>query len=550
MTNIFSRCVLLLSLGTFGVGQCLAQDNHFDIVRFQVEGNTLLPDATVQAAVAPLTGAKRVYGDVQKALEALEGAYRKAGYSTVQVYVPEQELTSGVVRLQVTEGVIGKVIISGNKYFDDANVRASLPELKEGKAPNLRKISESIQLANESPAKQLAVTLGVSEEEGKVDAKVGVSEEKPQRFFVTADSTGTEATGVSRIGVAYQNANLFNRDQTMTLAYTGSADSPAGVKVDIFSIGYRLPFYGIGDSMDFIYGKSGINTPSSSPTLGGALGLVGKGDVFGLRWNHYFARRGEYSSKLVAGLDYKYIDSSCTNNGAPVPIDPPTPPISSCVPYTTRPLSLTYNGQRIGAGSMLEYNIGIAHNLAFGSEYTNLDGTTDNYSYLTSGNRSTRDDFNIVRFGGSYLKAFPTDSQLRVVANTQYVGDPLVAAEQIGLAGATAVRGFNERAVSADSGYYFNTELYSPELSKMTGAKGSLRVLAFYDFARGYNHNVPAGSTVPAKVGIASIGAGVRYVFSKDFNVRFDLATVVDAGPPGTKEKGDWRGHFNMMIAF
>ena len=548
--TIFSRCVFLAFVAALLAAPCMAQDERFDIVRFQIEGNTLLTDAAAQAAVAPMVGPKRVYGDIQKALEALEGAYRRLGYSTVQVYVPEQELTGGVVRLQVTEGVIGKVVISGNKYFDEANVRASLPELQEGRAPNLRQMSEAIQLANENPAKQLNVTLGVGEEEGKVDAKVAVTEENPKRIFITADSTGTEATGVSRVGFAYQNANMFNRDQTMTLAYTGSADSPAGVKVDIFSIGYRVPFYGIGDSLDFIYGKSGVNTPSTSPTLGGALGIVGKGEVFGLRWNHFFARRGEYSGKLIIGADYKYINSSCTNLGTPVPFDPPTPPISSCVPYTTRPISLTYTGQRLSPGRMFDYSIGLAHNLALGSEYTNLDGNTDHYSYLTSGNRPTSDDFNILRFGASYFTAFKSDWQLRLAGNSQYSGIPLVAAEQIGLAGSTAVRGFNERAVAADSGYFLNTEFYTPELSKMAGTAGSLRLLGFYDFARGFNYNVPTGSGVPVKVGVASMGVGARYAPGKDFNLRFDLAKVLDSGPPNTKNKGDWRGHLNLMFAF
>ena len=550
MKTILSRCAWAVFLLAFPIAACLAQDERFDIVRFQIEGNTLLSDAVVQGAVAPLAGPKRVYGDIQKALEALEAAYRRAGYSTVQVYVPEQELTTGVVRLQVTEGVIGKVRISGNKYFSDANIRASLPELKEGRAPNLRQMSEAIQLANESPAKQVEVTLGVGEEEGRVDAKVAVTEENPQRVFVTADSTGTEATGVSRVGVAYQNANLFKLDHTLTLAYTGSADAPAGVKVDIFSVGYRVPFYAIGDSLDLIYGNSGVNTPSTSPTLGGALGIVGKGEVFGVRWNHYFARRGEYSSKLIVGLDYKFINSTCTTAGAPASIDPPTPPIAACVPYTTRPLSLTYSGQKLSAGQMIDYNLGIAHNFALGTYYTNLDGTTDRYSYLTSGNRGTRDDFDIVRFGGSYLRAFRTDWQLRLAVNGQYAGYPLVAAEQIGLAGSTAVRGFNERAVSADSGYVVNTELYTPELAKATKVPGSLRALAFYDFSRGYNKNVPAGSLTPSSVGVASVGAGLRYALGKDFSLRFDLAQVVDAGPPNTKNRGDWRGHLNMMIAF
>ncbi|MGP1678091.1 MAG: ShlB/FhaC/HecB family hemolysin secretion/activation protein [Burkholderiales bacterium] len=551
MKNIISSCALVLSsLAALVAAPCLAQDEHFDIVRFQVEGNTLLPQAQVDGILAPLAGPKRVYGDIQKALEALEGAYRAAGYSTVQVYVPEQELTSGVVRLEVTEGVVGKVIISGNKYFDDANIRASLPQLKEGRAPNLRQMSEAIQLSNENPAKQLAVTLGVSKEEGKVDAKVAVTEEDPQRFFVTADSTGTAATGRSRVGVAYQNANLLNRDQTLTLAYTGSADAPAGVKVDIFSVGYRLPFYGLGDSLDLIYGNSSVNTPSSSPTLGGALGIVGKGEVFGARWNHYFARRGEYSSKLIFGFDYKYINSTCTTAGTPASIDPPTPAIAACVPYTTRPLSLTYSGQKLSPGQIFDYNIGIAQNLALGSQYTNLDGATDRYSYLTSGNRATRDDFSIVRLAGSYLRAFQTDWQVRFAASAQYAGNPLVAAEQLGLAGSTAVRGFNERAASADSGYFANAEIYTPEIGKTAGSRSSLRLLAFYDFARGYNHNVPAGSLTPTNVSVASLGAGLRYALGKDFSLRFDLAQVVDAGPPGTKERGDWRGHLNVMIAF
>ena len=550
MRNIIRSLSVGLSMAVFGTALCLAQDQHFDIVRFQVDGNTLLPQKQVEDILAPLAGPKRVYGDIQKALEALEAAYRSAGYSTVQVYVPEQELTSGVVRIEVTEGVIGKVTISGNKYFDDANIRASLPELKEGRAPNLRKMSEAIQLANENPAKQVGVTLGVAEEEGKVDAKVAVTEENPQRVFVTLDSTGTEATGVSRVGVAYQNANLFNVDQTLTLAYTGSADAPQGVKVDIFSLGYRVPFYGIGDSFDFIYGNSSVNTPSTTPTLGGALGIVGKGEVLGARWNHYFARRGEYSSKLIVGLDYKYINSTCTTAGTPASIDPPTPPIASCVPYTTRPLSFTYSGQRMGAASALEYNIGIAHNFALGSRYTNVDGAVDRYSYLTPGNRSTRDDFDVLRVAGSYLKALESDWQLRVAGSGQYAGTPLVAAEQVGLAGSTAVRGFNERAVSADSGYFFNAEVYTPELAKSAGWRGSLRALAFYDFARGYNHKVPAVSLTPSKVGVASIGAGLRYTLEKDFSLRFDLAQVLDGGPPNTKERGDWRGHFNMMIGF
>jgi hemolysin activation/secretion protein len=552
MKKTISGCILSFLLAALVAAPCFAEDDTFDIVRFQIEGNTLLPDVEVQRAVAPQVGAKRVYGDIQKALEALERAYRAQGFSTVQVYVPEQELTGGVVRILVTEGVIGKVLISGNMRFDERNIRASLPSLREGRAPNLRQMSENIQLSNDSPAKQIEVSLGVSEEEGKVDAKVVVAEENPQRAFMTADSTGTAASGRNRVGLAYQHANLFNRDHTLTLGYTTSPDHrPANVKVDIFSVGYRIPFYALGDSLDLIYGKSNVNTPISSTAF---LGIVGKGDVFGARWNHHFARRGEYTSKLVFGLDYKYINARCATgvppNVEPDSIDPPTPRIASCIPYTTRPVSLTYSGQRQSPGQVYDYNIGIAHNLPLGTNYTNLDGNTDRYSYLTSGNRRTRDDFNIVRLGGSYLKAFQSDWQLRFAANSQYGGNPLVAAEQLGLAGSTAVRGFTERAAATDSGYFVSSEIYTPDLAQAKGWRGSLRALAFYDFAHGFNHNVAGDSLTPGKISVASVGAGLRYSLGKDFSLRFDLAQVVDAGPANTKQRGDWRGHFNAMFAF
>lgn len=532
-----------------GIVPCAAQDERFNIIRFQVEGNTLLPEAEVDRLLSPLVGPGRVYGDIQKALEALDQAYRKQGYSTVQVYVPEQELTGGVVRLQVTESVIARVIVSGNSYFSTDNVLAGLPALKVGTVPNLRSVSQNIQLSNENPAKQVEVTLGVSEEEGKVDAKVQVTEENPQRFFMTADNTGIAATGRLRTGIAYQNGNMFNRDHTMTLAYTTSPDSPGAVKVDIFSVGYRIPLYGIGDSMDIIYGKSSVNTPSTSPTLGGALGIVGKGDVFGLRLNHYFARRGEYSSKLIFGFDYKYINSRCDSGGVVTSIDPPTPPIASCVPFTSRPLSITYTGQKVSPGQAFDYTVGLARNWAFGSEYTNTNGSTDRFSYLTSGNRQTKDAFSVVRVGGSFLKAFESDWQFRIAVGGQMAGNPLISPEQFGLAGSNAVRGFAERAVASDSGYLANIEAYSPELAKDVGLPGSLRALAFYDFGRGFNSNA-AGSTVPEKVGISSVGFGFRYVASKDFTLRADFVAVVDAGPLGTQVRGDKRAHASMLFGF
>lgn len=570
--------VAVLALGA--TTQARAEDASFDIVRFQIEGNSLLPAERVLQLVAPFVGRHRVYGDVQKALEALEGDYRRLGYGTVQVYVPEQELTSGVVRLQVTEAVIGKVTLSGNKYFDNDNVRAGLPNLREGQAPNMRLLSENVQLSNESPAKQVEVTLGVSEEEGKVDARVEIKEEKPERFFITLDNTGTGAgakntvaTGKHRLGISYQNANLGNRDQVLTLAYTTAIDPPGGmkilgnrviptqdgdgVKVDIFSIGYRLPLYSIGDSIDLIYGKSSTNTPVTSPTLGTGLGINGKGDVFGFRYNHIFARQGEFTSKLVLGFDHKYFNSRCTNpiTGADFSIDPLIPGNSACTPYTLRPVSATYSGQWQKPGEAIDFTVGAAHNLfPLGSLYQGPLGI-DRYSLVGNGNRQGTDEFTVLRFGASYARALAEDWLIRGALNAQYAENPLPAGEQVGLAGSTAVRGFLERAVAADRGYFANLELYSPDYASKLGIPGSLKALAFYDWASGYNLAVVPNSNLSTVSNVASTGIGVRYNLKKDISARFDLAYVLEGhqANPGFVEAakpGDIRGHFGLAFGF
>ncbi len=522
-----------------------AIDISFDIQRFQVDGNTLLPQPRIDELVAPFTGPKKVYGDIQQALEALGSEYRRLGYGTVNVLVPEQELASGVVRLRVTEGKIGKVTITGNKYFTEENIRASLPGLQEGAAPNMRKLSENTQLSNENPAKQVDVTLGASEEEGKVNARVDVAEDNPQRFYVTLDNTGTHTSGKNKIGLAYQNANLFNRDQILTLAYTTAIDAPGGVDVEVYSVGYRLPLYSLGDSIDFIYGNSSTSLPSVTPNLTSPLAINGKGSVIALRYNHMFGRQGLYTSKLVGGYDYKYFDNTCNIGGTPTPFG-----IAGCTPYTLQPVSLTYSGQWQKPGQAYDYYAGAAYNLnPIGAEYPFPGGpgsASDHYSAASG--RSIKDKFTVWRFGGNYLQAISGDWLGHIGVTAQYTADALPSPEQLGLAGVNAVRGFSERALAIDRGFVVNLEITTPDVAPRVGATGNLRGVFFYDFASGHNVQIPAGSNGHAN--IASLGAGLRYNLKKDISARFDLAMVTDDGWQGTAERGDFLGHFNVVFGF
>ena len=111
------------------------------------------------------------------------------------------------------------------------------------------------------------------------------------------------------------------------------------------------------------------------------------------------------------------------------------------------------------------------------------------------------------------------------------------------------MRGFGERAVTADTGHLVNLELYSPELAGNLKLSGNLRAVFFYDFARGHNNDVLVQPPA-TDVGIASAGVGLRYNLQKDLTFRTDFANVLKAGPAGTESRGDWFGHVNLVYSF
>ena len=535
-----SRILLVLFAFCFAAAKASAQSEteRFDIDRFEVVGNSLLSASEVETAVTPFAGAKREYADVQGALEALELLYRRKGFSAVQVFVPEQELDRGVVKLQVIESKLGSVKFEGNEIFDDANIRRSLPALRPGTSPNASEIAANVQLANENPAKQVDVVLHVAEQEGIIDAEVSVAETPKQKLFVTVDNTGNASTGDYRLGMGYQHANVFNRDHVFSANYITAPEKSD--KVAVYSLSYRVPLYQLGDSIDMIVAKSDVNA-GATQTVAGPLQFSGRGNIYGLRYNQLLKRSGEMSHRIVYGLDQKEFDNTCSlgDFGA-----------AGCGAaandVTVRPFTLTYSGNVQAPGRITDF---------FGTYAQNIPGTMKGKDAdfeavrpSPTGGAGAKANFRVLRFGGSMTHAYASDWQSRVAFSAQYAGSALVAGEQFGIAGSTSVRGFMEREVARDKGWYSNLELITPNLGSGMGLASThnVRGMLFYDVGSASNN--PLLGELKQKASIASAGMGVRWAFEKNFNVRFDLGHVFDEG--GNRHKGDFRGHLSMYYGF
>ena len=522
---VLSFVALLLALCAAQViAQTASTDSpKFEIRQFKVDGNTLLKQADLDRAFAPFTGTGRDFGDVQRALEALEKAYADAGYGAIQVALPEQELNLGIVTFKVTESKIAKILFEGNRLYDEANIRNSLPALKEGQVPNVRKMGNNLRLANENPTKQTAVILRNTDTEGEVDAVVRVAEQKPLKFSLSLDNTGTAQTGEERLGIGMQHANVFNRDHVFTGQILGSPSKFS--KVLIAGAGYRIPLYRTGDSLDITAGYSNV----SSGVVQNLFSVSGKGSVFGLRYNVQLPRFGEVEQKLSLGYDYRAFRNDITSLAGGAQLVPDV---------TVHPMSLTYSGLYRAAN--LESNF-------FVSYFQNLPGGNDGGSGAIQASRTgARPGYRFFRYGMNVNKAFASDWQARLAINGQETRDALVSGEQFGLGGMDNVRGFLEREVANDRGYRGNVELYTPDFGTKIGANWRMRALAFYDSGRAWrNHPLPSEA---AAVSIASGGLGLRMARGTNMTMRLDYGIVIDAG--GTQGKGEGLLRFSFVYIF
>lgn len=496
---------------------------RFDITRFEVRGNTLLPAAAVEQSVAPYIGPQRDFSDVTKAQEALEAAYHQHGYQLVRIDLPEQELNGGVVVFQVVSVRVGKVSVAGNQHFSDANVRQSLPGLQEGTSPDLTAVSKSLKLANENPAKQTVMKLKSSELDDTVDADLQVTDESEWNAALNIDNSGSRETGRTYVGAVLQNANMFGRDQVMSLQYTTTVEKPE--RVSVYGLGYHLPLYSLGDSMDFFTSYSDVD--SGTVTAGiFDLAVSGRGTIFGTRYNHNLATVGNYQSKWVYGVDYKAYKSSLELFDVQLGND-----------ITVHPISLGYQGTWVRVDGDANIGLALLHNIPGGSKGGQRD--------FDLARAHARDDYNALQFATSITQILPQAWQLRAALKGQYTKDALVPGEQFGAGGAASVRGFREREVSNDSGVVGNLEAYTPPLC--LGGSWQCRALAFYD--AGYltrNHALPGEFD---HVSLSSAGLGVRLIYRRNLNLQVDYGHALHAEASET-QRGDDRLHVRLSLAY
>ncbi|MGZ8219373.1 ShlB/FhaC/HecB family hemolysin secretion/activation protein [Methylomagnum sp.] len=497
----------------------------FDILDYQVDGNSVLDVESVEKAVYPHLGPGKGIEDVEKARQDLEAAYRNQGYPTVVVDIPEQDVEAGVVRLQVVEGTVETLHITGSRYYSLGKIRDGVPALAEGQVPHMPKVQEQVnQLAQETSDRTVTPIFRAGTTPGKMEVELRVKDELPVHGSVEINGKNTEGTTRTRLIGAIRYDNLWQMYHSASLQYQVSPENDN--EVEVWSGTYLMPT-GWSDTRLALYGI-GI---SSNTQLGASVGgtaVVGTGSIYGLRFIKPLPGVENYLHSLTLGFDYKSFDQGVTLVGQD----------TGNTPIHYAPFTLGYDSTWRGADSITTLSA---------AGHLSVRGLGNDSQEFDEKRYKAKPDYFYFTADLKHTQQLPYDAMLVGRASGQIADQPLISNEQFAVGGTQSVRGYYQTQQLGDSGVNLSAELHSPKLLPADFEYVQyLRALAFVDWAYLWIEDALPGN--PSHYQLASTGLGLRAQLLKHFTGELDW------GYPfykqGTVDVGQQRIDFRVVYDF
>ena len=521
----------VLPLG--GHAQDTLEEIRFTVERYEITGDNPIGERAA-AIVAPFTGEQYGLEGLSAARDALEQAIIGEGYNFHRVSLPPQDLLGGTVTLQISRFSIGRILVEGNRFFDETNIRNSVPYLREGETPNTRLLSRSLRIANEHASKSTILRFQEGTEPDSIDAVLAVKDRNPQVYFVTLDNTGPEDAEEWRTTFGYQNGNLWNRDHAVTATLTTAPEDTSATQQ--IGVNYHIPLYAHGASIDILLsdsdsaGETGGDDSagqSIAPGTGGgqALEITGEGTVFGLVYNRPLLTDGSFNHGWSVGLQHKNFDNSSEFGDAEL----------QGAEVLSMPLELGYNFTRQAPGSSFFGGVSLVQEI--GDDDDEYD---DDRPEAESG-------WTALRWNVTYDRVIGKEYLLQIVFSGQQTDALLISGEQYGVGGVGTLRGFEERSVTGDSGYLLNFEVWFPPVTAY-----DLRFSAFIDMAHTEFNDGDQPGNEGVDFDLSSAGFGMFWAWRENLSVSLNYGVIIEGGglDETINEDGDSKLHVNAVYRF
>jgi hemolysin activation/secretion protein len=338
-------------------------------------------------------------------------------------------------------------------FHDEANVRASLPMLREGAVLDPAALARGLQLARESPSRNVEPLF--TQAGAQLNAEIAVASVKPWAVTAGWNHAGADAAPGNprrnRVWLGAEHSNLWNRDHQAALLLSDVARSGSRNA----SLGYRAPWPPQG----LMWGGLATRAQEGAGIDAELHPLTGSGRMLTLYARRHFAPSGDYHHHAQIALADRVWFGAQTAR------------------VRSRPVELSYAAHWEQEWIGWDFATAWAHNLPRG-------GDNDDAHYAAArANTGADSRWNALRANAQWLRILTYDIRLRVSARAQWSGQALIPGEQFSLGGGLrpwgsafgvwsrapwigrdGVRGLPERSALGDSGAMASVELWSRRL--------------------------------------------------------------------------------------
>lgn len=464
--------------------------------------------------------------------------YARHDYPVVDVVIPEQDITGGVVQMVVIKGRLGQVRAEGNQHFAD-DLLTSQIRVPRGGELRQSEVLSNVEWLNRNPFRHVDLVYTPGHDRGETDLILRTRDRFPLRVYGGYEDSGNLQTGFDRWMVGFNWGNVLGLDHQLNYQFTFNQN------IDRFmahSGSYIVPLPWQHEFSVFASHAEIEADPDAFPGGGGLFDLSGRSWQVSARYMAPLPKIENYAHEIALNYDFKTTNNFLEFGGIEV--------FDNDVDISQ--FRLSYSGSRpdqwgrTSLSANLVYSPGgmTSHNKnQFFREFDEF--AKSNYFYS--------------RFELQRIQRLPYDFSLIGTGTFQLSNRNLLASEQLGAGGSRTVRGYDDRIVNGDEGIIFNLELRSPtfSLAEWVGYGGSvndeLQFLVFWDIARISRVDTQPGQD--SNVTISSIGPGLRYSISPHFSLRFDYGFQLKDASGSTMMTGidrdiSSRAHLGVILAY
>jgi hemolysin activation/secretion protein len=413
------------------------------IKQFKFEGNKSLSDAQLQDALATLTNREISVTELKTCTDLISAYYRQNGYLATAT-LPEQDITEGVVIINIVEAIFGDVKFDGEYNKDFKRVKPSVIEnalgltAQKGKTLNQDKLDKGLARTGNLAGVEVQGTLQAGTASGTTDLLVKVKDQPLFSTYLSVDNGGGRATGRNKGLALLTLASPLGYGETFTvtgLHSLGTDYGKAAVMLPLGASGLQVGASASYMQYDIVAG------------VGVGNGTHGESTTFGL--NAQYPLLVEALGKITSTLE---AEKKYFVNQSPLVAQHE----ASDQDYSLQVYSVALNGDYTdsflaGAVSNASLNLG-AGNVSFsGSGVDHIAGDANG--------AHTQGSFSRLRWSLSRNQFFNDTLALSLNASGQFADSNLDSSEKFYLGGTSGVRSYPTSEGGGSEGYLVTAEL-------------------------------------------------------------------------------------------